>query len=67
MSDDALNCPNCEVKMNVVQGAAFIHENVLCYWRRKRCRKCGRLEKTVEVPAGTLNLFQTKPDPKDMQ
>lgn len=66
MCNDVYNCPECEAKLSVVQGAPFIHEGVLAYWRRKKCKTCGYLVKTVEVPATALNLFREIPAEKDM-
>ena len=71
MSDNAIHCPECQkedkqLKMGVIQGAAFIHENVVCYWRRRKCRRCGFTAKTVEAPADTLHLFLHEPQSKEM-
>lgn len=73
VSTDALFCINdCEdsdgnpLKMRTMQGAAFFHENKLLYWRRKKCPKCGHIQKTVEVPADILTSFVTKPTSAEM-
>lgn len=66
MPDDAVFCPTCETKMKTVQGASFLHENQLLYWRRKKCLNCGWLQKTVEVPAENLPFFHTAPSSKEM-
>lgn len=64
---DAVNCPDCEdQKMGVMQGAPFIWQNFLCYWRRRKCPKCGHMHKTVEVPANALRDFHVNPESKDM-
>ena len=66
--DDTLHCPECkEVRtMKVMQGSSFVHEKVLCYWRRKKCLFCGHIMKSVEVPADRLNNFYTMPQDEVM-
>lgn len=67
--DDAINCPNPnhdDQKLSVSQGAPFIHEGVLCYWRRKKCPICGFMTKTVEVPAERLTGFHATPTSREM-
>lgn len=53
-------------KLKVVQGAPFIHEGVMCYWRRKRNPETGELIWTVEVPAEALHQFKTEPARTEM-
>ena len=65
--NDAVNCPEHDTqKMKIVQGAPFIHEGVLAYWRRKKCLKCGHIMKTVEVPADCVASFFTNPRTGEM-
>lgn len=66
MSDDSLFCPDCETKLKVMQGASFVHEHLLCYWRRKKCLTCGYMMKTVEVPAASVHTIINEPDDKVM-
>lgn len=53
-------------KLKVVQGAPFIHEGVMCYWRRKRDNETGELVWTVEVPAEALASFREIPAKQEM-
>ena len=66
MALDACYCPTCEGKLKTVQGAPFIFEGHLLYWRRKKCLTCSYMLKTVEVPSSSLNKFHQIPDSKDM-
>lgn len=64
----ATMCNECDSdnKLRTMQGAAFIHEGRMLYWRRKKCLDCGELQKTVEVPVESLSHFHTVPQNKDM-
>ncbi len=67
MQTDAYFSPADESKkLKVMQGAPFIHEGVVCYWRRKKCPITGEIVRTVEVPVDCLDRFHTRPEAKDM-
>jgi hypothetical protein len=63
-----VNCNECDSwqKLRTVQGAPIIHEGRVVYWRRKKCRDCGALQKTIEVPLESVPHFHTIPASKDM-
>lgn len=64
----ATHCNECDTdrKLKTVQGAPFIWERRVLYWRRKKCLDCGALQKTIEVPAESLPWFNTMPESRDM-
>ena len=67
MQTDAVFSPSeDDVKLKTVDGAAVLHEGVICYWRRKRCPVTGTIVRTIEVPVDVMTQFHTQPPVSEM-